>query len=88
MTIREEYKEMKRELRKCNEATNWDGTQHTYEIGYSSKKARTEFVKLLNKDFEDRRIDLELNVIDMKEYDKRYKVWADRMTSVMNMKVC
>lgn len=52
MTINEEYKIMKRELRTWNERSNWDSTKYSYHIEHHTAKSKTMFIKLLNKDFE------------------------------------
>lgn len=87
MTIKEEYEYMKSELRMWNNRSNWDDTKYSFKIERYTKRAKTEFVKLLNKDFVNMNFDIEHGVISTEEYNKLWKVWNDCSRSITNMNV-
>lgn len=85
MTVKQEYERMKSELRIWNSRTNWDDTKYAYHIEHHSKKARTMFLDLLSKDFEDMNFDIKHNIISVEQYNKLWKVWNDCSRSISNM---
>lgn len=85
MTIKEEYKLMKSELRTWNKRSFFDETPYLYHIEHHSKKAKTEMFKLLNRDFEIMNRDMELGIISVEKYNELWKVWNDCSTSIANM---
>lgn len=87
MTIKEEYEYMKSELRIWNNRSDWDDTKYSFNIERYTKKARTEFIKLLNKDFENMNFDIEHGIISVEKYNKLWKVWNDCSRSIANMNI-
>lgn len=87
MTIREEYEKMKKELRIWNKRSNWDNTKYKYHLEHHSKRAKTEFLKLLNKDFDSMNFDVEYKIITVDEYNRLWKVWNDCSTSIAGMEI-
>ena len=87
MTVKQEYQEMKSELIRYNKASNWDGTRYLYPIEHHSKKAKTEFLRLLNKDFTEMNFDVEHKIITVEKFNKLYKVWNDCSISIANMNI-
>ena len=85
MTVKQEYEHMKAELRSWNRRSGWDQTKYAYHIEHHSKKARTMFLDLLNKDFEDMNFDIKHNIISVEQYNKLWKVWNDCSRSISNM---
>ena len=87
MTVKQEYDYMKSELRIWNKRSNWDETRYLYRIEHHSKKAKTEFLRLLNKDFMDMNFDIEHKIITVEKFNKLHKVWNDCSVSISNMNI-
>ena len=87
MTVKQEYENMKSELRICNKRSNWDETRYSYRIEHHSKKAKTELLRLLNKDFMDMNFYIEHKIITVEKFNEMYKVWNDCSTSISNMNI-
>lgn len=87
MTVKQEYEEMKSELRRWNKNSNWDDTKYCYHIEHFTKKAKNMFLNLLNKDFTNMNRDLELGIITVDKYNRLWKVWNDCSTSIAKMTI-
>lgn len=87
MTVKQEYEKMKSELRKCNKRSNWDETRYLYRIEHHSKKAKTEFLRLLNNDFMYMNFDIEHKLITVEKFNELHKVWNDCSISISNMNI-
>lgn len=87
MTIKEYYEMMKCNLRGWNKTHNWDGTPFAHDIEHHSKRAKTEFMKLLNKDFDKIMFDVSHGIITTEQYNQRLKVWNDCLTSIARMNI-
>lgn len=85
MTIKKYYEEMKAELRRWNKRHDWDGTNFCYHIKFHSKKAKTIFVNLLNRDFENLQFDIQHKIITVEKFNREMKVWNDMSCSIANM---
>lgn len=87
MTINEEYELMKRELRAWNKRSDWDSTKYSYHIEHHTAKAKTMFLKLLNRDFEKMNFDIEHGFISTEKFNELWKVWNDCSRSISNMTI-
>ncbi|MCD8395901.1 MAG: hypothetical protein LUD12_01705 [Lachnospiraceae bacterium] len=87
MTIRQEYEEMKTELRVWNRRHNWDGTQFCYHIERMSKKAQTMYRRLLENDRRGIEVDRRIGVLTDEKYSQLMKVWEDCKTSIDSMTI-
>lgn len=87
MTIKEEYEYMKAELRNWNNRSNWDDTKYSYNIERYTKRAKTEFIKLLNSDFNKMNFAINHGFISIEQYNKLWKVWNDCSRSISNMNI-
>lgn len=87
MTVKQYYEEMKAELRRWNKRHDWDGTNFCYHIEFHSKKAKTIFVNLLNKDFENLQLGIQRGTITAEKFNRDMKVWNDMSSSIANMNI-
>ena len=87
MTIKQEYEEMKLNLRDWNSRTNYDDINYFYKIERYTKKAKSMFIKLLNEDHEKIAFDLRNDFISHEEFMKRLKVWNDCKRSIDYMAI-
>lgn len=87
MTVKQEYEEMKRELRRWNKRSNWGNTKYAYHLEHHSEKSKKMFLALLNRDFEDMNFDMEHKIITVDEYNELWKVWNDCSRSIANMNI-
>lgn len=87
MTIKEEYNKMKSELRLWNDRSNWDDTNYVYKIERYTKRAKTEFIKLLNSDFNKMNFNMKHGFISIEQYNRLWKIWNDCSRSISNMNI-
>lgn len=85
MTIRAEFEEMRRELKRWNKKD--DTIPYKFHIEHHTKKAQKMMWEHVNRFFTEMNIDAKLGLMTTEEFNLKWKMFNDMSRSVSGMEI-